>query len=128
MDVVRGAQGIESRVGGAQDMENIAVEEEMFSDDGQATPMVTEKEELSDNTEHESEDESEEEPSPLEAPAEEEPVPSMSADGHKSVQEPTGGGANSSLTSKVMVDGRMIPLDLVSLICYGKYRSKLQGT
>jgi len=118
----------ENAVGGAQDMEITAVEEEMFSDEGQATPVATEmdKDELSDNSEHESEVDTEEESSPLAAPAEEEPIPSTSADGRKSVQEPSSGGAT-TLTSKVMVDGKMLPLDLVSLICYGKYRSKLQG-
>jgi len=118
----------ENAVGGAQDMENTAAEEEMFSDEGQTTPVTTEveKDELSDNSDHDSEDDTEEEPSPLEAPVEEEPIPSTSADGRKSVQEPSSGGA-ATLTSKVMVDGRMMPLDLVSLICYGKYRSKLQG-
>ena len=110
-------------------MENTVAEEEMFSDEGQATPVAAaemDKDELSDNSEHESEVDTEEEPSPIAAPAEEEPIPSTNADGRKLVQEPSSGGA-ATLTSKVMVDCKMLPLDLVSLICYGKYRSKLQG-
>ena len=133
----------ESIVGGAKDeLESNAAEEEMFSDEGRVTPVTAdiEKDEISDNSEHESEDDTEEEPSPLEGTVEEpedqgnteeqeDPLPTVGGAGSSAAQEQSSGGSNvSTVTGKeVMVDGRMLPLDLVSLICYGKYRSKLQG-
>ena len=129
-------------MGGAKDdLENNTAEEEMFSDEGRVTPVTAdiEKDEISDNSEHESEDDIEEEPSPLEAAAEEpedqgtteeqeDPLPLVGGAGHSATQEQSSGGTNvPTMTGKVLLDGRMLPLDLVSLICYGKYRSKLQG-
>ena len=116
------------------ELENATAEEELFSDEDRVTPVTAdiEKDEISDNSEHESEDETEaeEEPSPLEANTEEQedPLPSVGGAGHSTTQEQTSGGTNVvTMTAKVQVDGKMLPLDLVSLICYGKYRSKLQG-
>ena len=131
----------ENVVGGAKDeLENAAAEEEMFSDEDRVTPVTAdiEKDEISDNTEHESEDDTDEEPSPLEGNTEEQegvteeqedPLPSVGGATHSTTQEQTSSGTSvvPSVTGKVQVDGRMLPLDLVSLICYGKYRSKLQG-
>ena len=125
--------------GAKEELENNAAEEEMFSDEGRVTPVI-EKDEISDNSEHESEDDTEEEPSPMEGTAEEpedqgnteeqeDPLPSVGGAGSSATQEQNSGGSNVSTVvgKEVMVDGRMLPLDLVSLICYGKYRSKLQG-
>lgn len=121
-------------MGGAKDeLENVGVEEEMFSDEDRVIPVTAdiEKDEISDNSEHESEDDIEEEPSPLEGTTEEQedPLPSVGGASHSTIQEQTSGGTNvvATMTGKVQVDGRMLPLDLVTLICYGKYRSKLQG-
>lgn len=125
---------VENAVGGAKDdLENTAAEEEMFSDEDRIIPVTAdiEKDETSDNSEHESEDEIDEEPSPLEGTTEEQedPLPSVGGAGNSATQEQTSAGTNTvaTMTAKVQVDGRMLPLDLVSLICYGKYRSKLQG-
>jgi len=124
----------ENIVGGAKDeLENVGAEEEMFSDEDRITPVTAdvEKDEISDNSEHESEDDIEEEPSPLEGTTEEQedPLPSVGGAGHSTTQEQTSGSTSvvPTMTGKVEVDGRKLPLDLVSLICYGKYRSKLQG-
>lgn len=132
----------EGTVNEAKDeMENNAAEEELFSDEDRVMPVTAdiEKDEISDNSEHESEDETEEEPSPLEANTEEQedqanteeqedPLPSVGGAGHSTTQEQTSVSTNAiTMTDKVLVDGKKLPLDLVSLICYGKYRSKLQG-